>query len=202
MKTAYLPLHIRNTAAVWKCCLEPRPDIHTPVEHGWITEEAGNLAVTWMIISPAPDDILKLVTCSYAKVCKIPKYSCLAVGMHCTDMCKLQECTNWRQATAITCEEEIDHGEVGPNWDDPQLLNIETKILLNIFSLFRGYYCQCDTLWLQTFPIPNVSVNDLIVIVNNFHRYFIHCSQFESLTFKWPSYILWQLLVQHCLMMM
>ena len=77
--------------AIWKRCLEPVPDIPTPVGHGWITDEAGNLSVIWMTIKPASDDILKLVACSCPKVCKLPQSSFLDTGMEITEMQKLFE---------------------------------------------------------------------------------------------------------------
>lgn len=80
-------------AALWKRCLESKPNIPSPSEHGW-TKEDGKLTIHWMNSSPAPEVVLELLACKCLRVCKLPDCRCLANGLTCTHMCKLQTCTN------------------------------------------------------------------------------------------------------------
>lgn len=80
-------------AVIWRRCLEAKPNIPNPSDHGW-TEEDGKLQILWMRSAPAPEVVLELHACKCSRVCKLPECTCLANGLTCTDMCKLQNCTN------------------------------------------------------------------------------------------------------------
>ena len=80
-------------AAVWKRCLERCPVIPPPEGAGWCTEDE-KLVVDWMGGQPAPQAVLELLSCQCSRACKPPSCSCIANGLKCTDMCRLQECTN------------------------------------------------------------------------------------------------------------
>lgn len=60
----------------------------------------------WMDGQPAPEAILDLLACNCARKCELPKCSCMANGLKCTDMCKLQDCEN--QASFYQEDEEIE----------------------------------------------------------------------------------------------
>ena len=47
-------------AAIWRRCLEPKPNVPSPSEHGW-TEEDGKLNILWMRSVPAPEVVLELL---------------------------------------------------------------------------------------------------------------------------------------------
>ena len=64
---------------------------------------------------PAPKAVLELLSCQCKRVCQSPSCTCLANGLHCTDMCRLQECTNQPEEAAedlttddsdIECEDD------------------------------------------------------------------------------------------------
>ena len=44
----------------------------------------------WMRSSPAPYVVLELLACKCVRSCKLPKCTCMANGLACADMCKLQ----------------------------------------------------------------------------------------------------------------
>ena len=46
---------------------------------------------------PARDAVLTLLACKCVLSCKLPKCTSKANGLACTDMCKLQLCSNQRQ---------------------------------------------------------------------------------------------------------
>ena len=80
-------------ATIWKRCLDAKPTIPNPTEHGW-TEEDNNLNILWMRSAPAPEVVLELLACKCRRSCKLPDCTCLANGLTCTSMCKLQTCSN------------------------------------------------------------------------------------------------------------
>ena len=43
---------------------------------------------------PAPDAVLKLMSCSCTRVCKPPQCKCIANGLRSTEMCRLTSCSN------------------------------------------------------------------------------------------------------------
>ena len=89
-------LHVERAnyqAAIWKSSLQPNPVVPSPIEHGW-KEDEGKMAIHWMRSPPAPDVVLELLTCNCVRSCKMPSCTCLSNGLACTDMCKLQTCSN------------------------------------------------------------------------------------------------------------
>lgn len=100
-------------AAIWRRCLQAKPSVPSPTEHGW-TEDDGNLAILWMRSAPAPEVVLELLACKCSRVCKLPSCTCLGNGLVCTDMCKLQTCTN----QAAVQEQEDPEPDLEPDSDD------------------------------------------------------------------------------------
>ncbi|KAK4325083.1 hypothetical protein Pmani_004239 [Petrolisthes manimaculis] len=80
-------------AAIWRRCLEPKPNMPSPIEHGW-AEEDGKLNILWMRSVPAPEVVLELLSCKCSRVCKLSDCKCLVNGLACNDMYKLRTCTN------------------------------------------------------------------------------------------------------------
>ena len=93
-----MPLHAcpssQLLAAIWRCSLQSQPAVRDPAENGWTTDGDGKLAIHWMRTPPAPQMVLDMLACKCARSCKLPNCSCLANGLHCTDLCKLQTCSN------------------------------------------------------------------------------------------------------------
>ncbi|KAK3751112.1 hypothetical protein QZH41_016239, partial [Actinostola sp. cb2023] len=85
-----------HQAAIWRRSLQGCPHIPSPVGSGWILED-GKLAIDWMSGEPAPKAVLELLSCHCKRTCKSPGCSCLDNGLKCTDLCKLQDCTNRRE---------------------------------------------------------------------------------------------------------
>ena len=78
--------------------MKASPDVPSPVGHGWYRERSSNneeeLQIDWMDGLPAPEAVLKLMSCKCVSACREPNCPCLANGLRCTDMCKLQDCDN------------------------------------------------------------------------------------------------------------
>ena len=73
------------------------PKIPSPVGRGWAVgqfEGPKRLVVQWMEGKPAPDAILELLSCNCTTNCTSLRYVCVANGLHCKDMCRLQSCDN------------------------------------------------------------------------------------------------------------
>ena len=84
-------------AAIWKCCFHVRPTVPDPTNCGWIDDD-GKLVIHWMRSPPARDAVLALLACKCVLSCKLPKCTSKANGLACTDMCKLQSCSNQKHA--------------------------------------------------------------------------------------------------------
>ena len=83
-----------NQAAILRRSLKTQPSVPDPKESGWTTDDDGKLAIEWMSGSPAPDAVLQLLTCKCTRSCKLSECTCLTNGLKCTDMSKLQTCSN------------------------------------------------------------------------------------------------------------
>lgn len=66
------------------------------------------LGIDWMSGQPAPEAVLKLLSCPCTRSCRLPNCSCLVNGLKCTDMCRLPECDNRREEEAVTVEVDAD----------------------------------------------------------------------------------------------
>ena len=92
----FLHAHRANfQAAIWGCYLEAKLNVPSPNKHGW-TEEDSKPNILWMRSASAPEAVLKLLAskCSRVRIRKLPDCTRLVNGLTCTDMCKLQTCTN------------------------------------------------------------------------------------------------------------
>lgn len=76
-------------AGIWRRSLESNLLIPSPVGMGWKLEEVNNREeqqFDWMEGRPAPEAVLELLACRYARSCKLPNCVCLTNGLKCTDM--------------------------------------------------------------------------------------------------------------------
>ena len=105
-------LRANYQAAIWKCCLHARPAVPDPTKCGLIDDD-GKLAMHWMRSPPAPDAVLELLACKCVRSCKLSTCTCMAHGLACAYMCKLQSCSNQKQQ-----EDEDDIVELGGTDDD------------------------------------------------------------------------------------
>ena len=106
-------LRANYQAAIWKRSLQRCPLIPSPFGCGWCPED-GSLAIDWMDRLPAPKAVLELLSCQCSRSCKLPSFSYMANGLKCTDLCRLQDCTN-------RCDENVvldDEDEDDDNHDD------------------------------------------------------------------------------------
>ena len=101
-------------SAIWRRSLQCSPQIPSPIGSGWCLKD-GKLTIDWMNGEPAPKAVLELLSCQCKRVCQLPSCTCLANGLHCTDMCRLRECTNQPEEAAedlttddsdIECEDD------------------------------------------------------------------------------------------------
>ena len=79
-------------------CTEEDPE-------GWIKN--GDLEVDWMNGPAAPEAVHAFIPCKRTRSCTLPKCTCLANGLKCTDLCKL-DCDNREQNDVM--ESDVDIG--------------------------------------------------------------------------------------------
>jgi len=83
------------------------PQIPSPVYHGW-SLDGNSLVIDWMSGEPAPKAVLELLSCQCKKNCQIPSCPCMSNGLKCTELCKLQECSNWRDEVIEMIDQDND----------------------------------------------------------------------------------------------
>lgn len=85
---------VSYVTAVVKKSLNNHPNIPNPYEgYGWVLRE-GKLEIQWMLLPPAPDQVMQLITCGCKTGCSTRACSCKSNGLSCTDLCKCKDCVN------------------------------------------------------------------------------------------------------------
>ena len=81
-------------AYIWRSSLIPKPDIPSPIGHGW-KKEGNSLVFDWCDSLPAPISVLSLIICSCQGKCERRQCSCVAHSLHCSEGCRCSEqCMN------------------------------------------------------------------------------------------------------------
>ena len=80
-------------SAIWRRSLQSSPQITLSIGSGWCVKD-GKLTIDWMSGELAPKAVLELLSGQCKRVYQLPSCTCLANGLHCNDMCRLQGCTN------------------------------------------------------------------------------------------------------------
>ncbi|KAK5645586.1 hypothetical protein RI129_006886 [Pyrocoelia pectoralis] len=77
-----LRLHAKRAnyqAFVWRQCLVPIVQEISLQDHGWTTDEEGNISITWMTVKSTPEAVLNKMSCKCKRkcfLCSIRKCSC------------------------------------------------------------------------------------------------------------------------------
>lgn len=103
-------------AAIWRRSLQSQPSVPSPNDHGWSTNDEGQLEIQWMRGPPAPDAVLQFLSCKCVRSCKLPECPCLNNGLKCTNLCKLQTCAN-------QCSEEKAPAQMTDSEEDEDIDN-------------------------------------------------------------------------------
>ena len=122
---SYLPLMTHFASMHFELTIKPQfgnglqrcPLIPSPFGCGWCTED-GRLAIDWMDGLPAPKAVLELLSCQCSRSCKLPSCSCMANGLKCTDLRRLQDCTNRCDDDDVVPDDEDDDDD--ENYDDDE----------------------------------------------------------------------------------
>ena len=92
-----LILHIQRCnyqVGEWKEALLADHNPGNPDGRGWERTDDG-LQIKWMTNSPAPEEILELVTCNCKKSnCATNACPCFVVNLKCVDLCNCKSCQN------------------------------------------------------------------------------------------------------------
>ena len=82
-------------AVIWKCSLVNLPDSpDITVGHGSEIDNDGKMKIRWMVCPQAPDAVLSVIFCIYARRCLPSVCSCMLNGLTCTIVGKLKKCCN------------------------------------------------------------------------------------------------------------
>ena len=103
---------VSYVTAIIKRSLDCYPDIPDPDGYGWTTSEEG-ISIVWMLRSPAPDEILELVSCTCAKTkCSTQACVCKNNGLKCTDLCGCKNCENRDNLDDDIVSDEYDSDDI------------------------------------------------------------------------------------------
>ena len=75
-------------AYIWKRALVTNLNVPSGIDQGW--EKNDDQLVVWMENQPAPESMLKLITCTCHKSNYTNSYQCRVLLMECADVCKCQ----------------------------------------------------------------------------------------------------------------
>ena len=78
-----------------------------PIGSGWCLKD-GKLTIDWMSVEPALKAVLELLSGQNKRVYQLLSCTCLANGLHCTDMCRLQQCNQPEEATGDLTTDDSD----------------------------------------------------------------------------------------------
>ena len=84
---------VSYVTAIIKRALENNPTIPNPDGHGW-SKTGDSLSIEWMLLPPAPPQILEQISCGCQKGCKTMACRCQSHGLTCTEFCRCKDCIN------------------------------------------------------------------------------------------------------------
>ena len=97
-------------AYIWKHALQTTLNMPSPDGNGWVVKETAQghsyLEITWMTLAPAPQALLKFVSCKCRTGCNTGRCSCFDCGLGCTDVCGCCNCKNKCLEESNTLESE------------------------------------------------------------------------------------------------
>ena len=105
---------------IWKRCLHKFQNFPEPEGHGWSYKD-GDLCKVWMNGSPAPEAVLKLLSCECSRNCTDESCPCVQNGLSCTDMCKRKDCENSHPEVSVEedgSDSDLDNEEDNYDVDD------------------------------------------------------------------------------------
>ena len=117
--TAAFVEHVKRAhlqVAIWKAAMDADPPSLDPVQYGWSLDAASGILVPVSLppdVSPAPDDVLKLIKCGCASStpCSTSRCSCSAAQLSCSMFCSCHatnDCRNGHTRVAdAAADDEI-----------------------------------------------------------------------------------------------
>ncbi len=95
-------------AYIWRSALTAKPDIPSPVNHGWEIQEPGILTPVLTSLPPAPESLVELTVCKCkGKACS--RCACFKAGLACTEACACsaeEDCANTFNSSCDIIDDE------------------------------------------------------------------------------------------------
>ena len=79
-------------ARIWRKALVPKPTLLSKSQHGWIIDD-DSVSIKWLGSSPAPEEVLELISCLCKRTCKAEDCVCMQAQLKCTSLCTAK-CNN------------------------------------------------------------------------------------------------------------
>ena len=100
----------------WKHALENKS---SRPRRAWLDKKDEALAVEWLRQKPAPELVLKFVSCKCKKnKCRNGMCNCFVVGLRCTNICRCLNCANRTPAKDEELREADESGSRDDSSDD------------------------------------------------------------------------------------
>jgi len=74
-------------------------------------DDNGHININWLFGPPAPEAVLKFLSCKCKRKCVVPTCQCIGNGLKCTDACFLQACENMRTDECVEDDKVVQDGE-------------------------------------------------------------------------------------------
>lgn len=117
---------VAYVTATIKHSLERHPVIPDPQDgFGWVIEN-GKLDIEWMLLPPAPEQVLQMITCACKKKCVTRVCSCSSHGLSCTDLCNCKNCEN-REKNKEFVDSESDSDDEDDTFSDNPISDNDEK---------------------------------------------------------------------------
>ncbi len=115
-------LRANYQARIWKLSLQGSPPVPSPAGKGWLVEsvdDKNQLMIDWSDVAAAPDAVLPFLACKCSRSCNEQTCPCIANGMFCTELCKLQTCSNQAQDDPLLtfAEDSSSDDEEDEEWE-------------------------------------------------------------------------------------
>jgi hypothetical protein len=113
--------HIRRVnyqTLIWKKSLDAVINAPDPAEHGWVINN-DEIELKWMSIDAAPEELLQFVNCGCKTGCESNRCGCKRANLHCTELCKCENCNNRSQ------DSDDEEDMINSNYEDENLSDDE-----------------------------------------------------------------------------
>jgi len=84
-------MRVHYQTMIWRNARCATPELHSPVQMGWMKNIDSGLQPILMSLSPIPESCLEMISCACWKQCQTRRCKCRKSALRCTSMCPCQQ---------------------------------------------------------------------------------------------------------------